>query len=116
MSAVLGKPAEGTFLEISYGDGSPDRTGKAVCPKCATGMEETEYALSKTHVDQCPKCSGIFLDRGEAEEINRYLTSAESPDVARAEDEKYERLYEKGLVEMARRFLEDIRKNPEDPR
>ena len=79
-------------------------------------MEETEYALSKTHVDQCPKCSGIFLDRGEAEEINRYLTSMESPDAAKAEDEKYERLYEKGLVEMARRFLDDIRKSSENSR
>lgn len=38
------------------------------CPGCATEMVEVNIRHTVI-VDQCPKCSGIVLDRGEAEMI-----------------------------------------------
>lgn len=71
-------------------------------------MKEKEYATSKIHMDQCWKCSSIFLDSEEHEAINRYLTSLESPDVAKAEEEKFEKLYQEKLVEMAEKMLAEM--------
>jgi Zn-finger nucleic acid-binding protein len=43
-----------------------------VCPKCASPMRT--YARNGITIDQCTACHGIFLDRGELEQ----LISAES--------------------------------------
>ena len=36
------------------------------CPACEGSL--TEVVLGSVHVDYCPACHGIFLDRGELEE------------------------------------------------
>ncbi len=45
---------------------------KLVCPKCTSPMRT--YARNGITIDQCTACHGIFLDRGELEQ----LISAES--------------------------------------
>ena len=38
-----------------------------LCPRCQKDMETITY--HHVEVDQCPECSGIYLDKGELEEI-----------------------------------------------
>jgi Zn-finger nucleic acid-binding protein len=38
------------------------------CPKCHGAMRT--YERNGVHVDQCADCRGIFLDRGELEQIS----------------------------------------------
>jgi len=45
---------------------------KLTCPKCSSPMRT--YARNGITIDQCTACHGIFLDRGELEQ----LISAES--------------------------------------
>lgn len=45
------------------------------CPRCRAGMAEIKYDGSKTKVDYCKKCGGIWLDRGEFKQIINYLRS-----------------------------------------
>lgn len=37
------------------------------CPKCGAAMRLIER--SGVHIDQCPECRGIFLDRGELDRL-----------------------------------------------
>jgi uncharacterized protein len=39
------------------------------CPACKSNMVATEYADTKVTIDCCPKCDGIWLDKGEFEKI-----------------------------------------------
>lgn len=111
MNAVLATPADGVFTKMEYGDGTPDRSEPINCPACGSKMEEKEYAGSKVHVDQCVSCTGLFLDGGESEAVNRYLTSLESPDVEKARDEEYEIRYQDALVKMAKDIHANITSN-----
>lgn len=43
-----------------------------ICPKCKGNLRT--YERNGIHIDQCEECRGIFLDRGELEQ----LISAES--------------------------------------
>ena len=42
-------------------------TATVICPKC--GGEMRTYERSGVQVDQCAECRGIFLDRGELEQL-----------------------------------------------
>ena len=56
-------------------------TSSLTCPKCAGTMRN--YERNGVHVDQCADCRGIFLDRGELEQLvdaeNRHYTPAAAP-------------------------------------
>lgn len=52
------------------------------CPKCGSPMRT--YARNGITIDQCTTCHGIFLDRGELEQ----LISAESSYLARSPQER----------------------------
>jgi len=43
------------------------------CPVCRVGLVEVKYDKSKTKVDFCKKCEGVWLDRGEFKQIINYL-------------------------------------------
>jgi Zn-finger nucleic acid-binding protein len=43
------------------------------CPVCRVGLVEINYDESKTKVDFCKMCSGVWLDRGEFKQIINYL-------------------------------------------
>lgn len=38
-----------------------------ICPKCHGSMRQ--YERNGIHVDQCQECRGVFLDRGELEQL-----------------------------------------------
>ena len=42
-------------------------TATMTCPKCRGDM--TRYKRNGVHVDQCEECRGVFLDRGELEQL-----------------------------------------------
>ncbi len=44
------------------------------CPNCAAEMEGCEYArCSQVMIDVCPKCHGIWLDKGELEALEVFF-------------------------------------------
>ncbi len=45
-----------------------------ICPNCQTGMKEIER--DSVHIDMCPQCRGVWLDRGELEKLLSNLRSA----------------------------------------
>lgn len=47
--------------------------GAKHCPFCRTGLTEVRYDESKTKIDFCKMCGGIWLDRGEFKQIINYL-------------------------------------------
>ncbi len=47
--------------------------GNKHCPVCRAGLKEVKYDGSKTRVDFCKMCEGIWLDRGEFKQIINYL-------------------------------------------
>ena len=47
--------------------------GDKHCPICRAGLVEVKYDESKTRVDFCKMCGGIWLDRGEFKQIINYL-------------------------------------------
>ncbi len=39
------------------------------CPVCNTIMNKKIFPHTKVEIDECPNCKGIFLDKGELQEI-----------------------------------------------
>lgn len=111
LAPILRQPVYESFTDIAYGDGAPDRTSELSCPKCGDAMQEMEYADSKIHIDHCESCQGLFLDRGEQDEIRNYLASVESPDVLAAKEERMEKSYQEKMVAFAQKLLDDVRKH-----
>lgn len=59
------------------------------CPRCENALRERERETANGEVvviDVCPKCGGVWLDKGELEK----LTRAESRDYDRRDDDDYE--------------------------
>ena len=47
--------------------------GQKHCPVCRAGLMEIKYDGSKTKVDFCKMCKGVWLDRGEFKQLISYL-------------------------------------------
>lgn len=47
--------------------------GDRHCPVCRAGLTQVAYDQSKTKVDFCKMCQGIWLERGEFKQIINYL-------------------------------------------
>ena len=50
------------------------------CPACSVDLVMTER--QGTEIDYCPKCRGVWLDRGELDKIIEKSTAAEAPRAA----------------------------------
>ncbi|MFH1092744.1 MAG: zf-TFIIB domain-containing protein [Candidatus Omnitrophota bacterium] len=63
-SGFDGKKARSMVQEFN------EKSGK--CPKCspATGLEKKDFK-NKIFADECPKCSGIWLDGGEIHKLRK---------------------------------------------
>lgn len=62
------------------------------CPVC----REVDLAMSDRQgieIDYCPKCRGVWLDRGELDKIIERSESPQPPAPARYEDDDRERKY-----------------------
>ena len=59
----------------------PTRVGCVICPKCQNVMHTVDRL--GVHIEQCEGCRGIFLDRGELEQIagaeQRHYAAAPPP-------------------------------------
>jgi Zn-finger nucleic acid-binding protein len=65
--------AEVDDLEKTKAGAAP---GKRVCPKKDGGqLVSVVFGKSSVALDWCPKCHGIWLDRGEFDKVNEYLTN-----------------------------------------
>ena len=80
-------------------------TGVRPCPRCSGEiLWKRWYDINRqVEVDQCPKCSGIWLDLGELSKIRgQYKTEVERQEAA----DKY-------LAPDAQQFIEDTQQNTE---
>ena len=60
------------------------------CPTCTVVLQMTER--QGLEIDYCPKCRGVWLDKGELDRIiERALLEAKSGGVGNRRDENYER-------------------------
>jgi membrane associated rhomboid family serine protease/Zn-finger nucleic acid-binding protein len=49
------------------------------CPRCRVPMGKVNYSYdSNVIIDQCPKCCGVWVDRGEIQQIIRYIKQNQS--------------------------------------
>jgi len=50
------------------------KAAEITCPDCNTAMERKEYAYtSQIMIDKCPKCHGIWLDKGELQALEIFF-------------------------------------------
>ncbi len=67
-SSLLGKSKNSAAME--YNRKRQLEEAPINCPGCATPMSKKEHGLhSKIVVDLCPKCGGIWLDKGELQAL-----------------------------------------------
>jgi uncharacterized protein len=62
-------------------------------------IDSTQLVMSErqgVEIDYCPKCRGVWLDRGELDKILDRVTRLESPPEPRDEDRRREPRYEEG--------------------
>jgi uncharacterized protein len=50
-------------------EGSPQAGGLGRCPKCGTALQQ--QSLHGVSVDACPSCQGVWLAKGELQELAR---------------------------------------------
>jgi len=48
----------------------PTPVRRLLCPVCSVEMDRK--ILGSSEIDQCPRCAGIFLDKGELQEISGF--------------------------------------------
>ncbi|KAB2360988.1 TFIIB-type zinc ribbon-containing protein [Actinomadura montaniterrae] len=69
------------------------------CPKCASALDTHER--HGVVIEECPGCKGVFLDRGELEQLidaeSRYL--AELPE-AENPDTLYQGRHRRGIMQQ----------------
>jgi Zn-finger nucleic acid-binding protein len=70
MFAACGIKADPSYWDRPETGGSV-RDGGAGCPRCHHPMliQDVNYESHKVQIDRCGKCGGIFLDKGEIEQI-----------------------------------------------
>lgn len=72
--ARLGKVVEPTMLEIRHIPGRKEQFKTLTCPACGTShvMQKAEHPRdARVIMDFCINCSGIWLDGGELEAIQK---------------------------------------------
>jgi Zn-finger nucleic acid-binding protein len=72
------------------------------CPKCALPMRVIER--SGVHIEQCPECRGVFLDRGE---LDRLLDLESAADAGRDPRERANAWRDERTTDRPRRDRDD---------
>jgi len=78
------------------------------CPVCSIELVISER--QGVEIDYCPKCRGVWLDRGELDKIIERTYEAQSPSGARDFPQTYPGEYHEGYKKKYKRrgFLDDI--------
>lgn len=68
--AALGTTADPSYWDRSESAGVVRDSGFN-CPRCRAAMllQEIKYADKRVEIDRCGKCDGVFLDKGEGEQL-----------------------------------------------
>ncbi len=68
--AALGTSADPSYWDRSESAGVVKDSGFN-CPRCRAGMlqQEIKFAETRVEIDRCSKCDGVFLDKGEDEQL-----------------------------------------------
>jgi Zn-finger nucleic acid-binding protein len=81
------------YVGRAYEEARQKERRQVACPKCGGPMESREYAYcSQVVVDQCTRCGGVWLDRGELEAIEVFFERSKK------ERKKLVRSFLKGLA------------------
>lgn len=76
---IAGKDQQGSSASRNARAGSTGgERRQLLCPVCGTRMQLER--VGRVELDRCPKCRGIFLDRGELEQISGRNPSSYVPD------------------------------------
>lgn len=82
-----------------------------MCPVCSVELVMSER--QSVEIDYCPKCRGVWLDRGELDKIIEKATAAQptQPELPRghrghSEDDHYK--HQHGQYKRKKSFLEEI--------
>ncbi len=77
-----------------------------ICPSCNTELKMSERA--GIEIDYCPKCRGVWLDRGELDKIIE-KSSSETPSVdPRKDDDRRENpAYKEKYYDKPRKYDDD---------
>jgi Zn-finger nucleic acid-binding protein len=95
-----------------------EASGGLLCPACRVDLVMSER--SGVEIDYCPKCRGVWLDRGELDKIlergaSELGSRSDSPPAARQPEQSYKRhdsdeypTYGHGHHRKRRSFLDDL--------
>ncbi|HEX20612.1 MAG TPA: hypothetical protein ENG78_07330 [Acidiferrobacteraceae bacterium] len=62
------------YVGSAYTMALQKKAAEITCPDCNTTMERKEYAYtSQIMIDKCPKCHGIWLDKGELQALEIFF-------------------------------------------
>lgn len=62
------------YIGGAYTMAKAKQEGKRECPKCSKPMDKREYGYcSQIIVDVCPACGGIWLDKGELQNLEIFF-------------------------------------------
>lgn len=74
-------------VKTAYRQARPTHAGPLACPKCQAEMFAKEYAYcSQIIIDVCPEGCGVWLDEGEAQDLEKFFERTQKS--IRADDEK----------------------------
>ena len=66
------------YVGNAYAMALQKKAAEITCPNCQTTMERKEYAYtSQIMIDKCPKCHGIWLDKGELEALEIFFEKSQ---------------------------------------
>jgi len=82
--------------------------GSLMCPRCHIPMANVKYGPTEVVVDTCTRCHGIWLDKGEFEQI---INALEDELANMSEDEYWDKALEEArdLIEGDKGFISEWR-------
>lgn len=111
----IDEPHEALGEDVFHTDVDPsvvvDHDAKRYCPRCddMPMMRHFRSVRREVQVDECPRCAGYFLDRGELNEIRNQF---ENDEERQAEARRvFSDLFDEGLDEMAEESDETVQKS-----
>jgi Zn-finger nucleic acid-binding protein len=82
--------------------------GNLTCPRCNIPMAKVKYGTTEVRVDTCMRCHGIWLDKGEFEQI---INALEDELTSMSEDEYWDKAVEEArdLIDGDKGFISEWR-------
>jgi len=102
------------FENIYKGDHKSDHKHDYLCCKCNHKMNEKIYAYnSGIHIDTCSKCKGIFLNKKDIEDLQKYIYSRKDSEETKENAEKAQKII-KQVNSYRNKYKKDSKKEIDD--